>query len=476
MYGDYNSSVTGLSPEEEARQRDDFARGALPGLGADAEGRAQERGLISGAIRARLVAAGLVYLTDIILARWTGQLQFGVYVYVWTCLLLLSDLLPLGLAAAAQRFIPEYTQYRMFQHLRGFIFGSRWLVFAFASAAAALAAFTIQANPAWFNRYEIIPLYLACVALPFAALSNMLDGVARVYNFERLAPIPLPLLRPLLFILLVVEAYAFGAPADAVTAMTAAVAAIWAAAIIELLLIDRELVQVIGDGVRVLDVRGWLRVSTPIFLVWGFYTLVTYTDVLLLHALATPEDVAVYYAASKTLTLVALVYVTVDAAIAHRFRDGTLANDPAALARFMRDARQWTFWPSVAGLAIILLLGYPLLWLFGGSFTAGYSIMFILAIGVLARTAIGPAERLLIMLGQERLCGHVYATAFIANAGTCLLLIPRLGAQGAAFGTAAALVTEALLLFVFMRRQLGLPIFGEAFRLPRLEKLTREGE
>ena len=55
------------------------------------------------------VQRGLIYLSQILLARWMGSFEFGIYVYVWTWVLLIGDLADLGLASAAQRFIPEYT-------------------------------------------------------------------------------------------------------------------------------------------------------------------------------------------------------------------------------------------------------------------------------------------------------------------------------------------------------------------------------
>lgn len=475
MYSDYDESLR-ASQDDQATDRSKLSRATdslRRYLSAGATGARSDHSA-GFSIGARVAAVALIYFSDIILARWMGQREFGVYVYVWTCLLLLSDLLPLGLAAAAERFIPEYTRYKMFQHLRGFIFGSRWLVFALASLVALACAVLIQTFPSWFNHYAVIPLYLACAALPFAALTNLLDGIARAYNLERMVPLPLSVVRPLLFLVLIVEANAFGAPADAVTAMTAAVAAIWATAIIQLLLIDRQLVPALGEGGKCIDVRGWLRVSFPIVVVGGFYTLMAYTDILLLQWFQPAEDVALYYAASKTMMLAALVYVAVDAAIAHRFRDRSISDNPAELGRFMRDASQWTFWPSVAGVIVVLLLGIPMLWLFGADFTAGYPLMFILAVGLLARAWIGPAERLLTMLGNARACGFVYAAAFITNAGTCLVLIPEIGAAGAALGMTTALITESALLFAVMRRRLGIPLFGEAFRMPRLDTLTSE--
>jgi len=85
--------------------------------------------------------------------------------------------------------------------------------------------------------------------------------------------------------------------------------------------------------------------------------------------------------------------------------------------------------------------------------------MFILAVGLLARAAIGPVERLLNMLGEQRVCALVYAGAFGVNIGLCFALIPWLGMLGAAIATASALVTESVLLFTVTRRRLGLHAF-----------------
>jgi O-antigen/teichoic acid export membrane protein len=85
--------------------------------------------------------------------------------------------------------------------------------------------------------------------------------------------------------------------------------------------------------------------------------------------------------------------------------------------------------------------------------------MFILAIGMLSRAAVGPAERLLNMLGERKQCAAVYATAFVINLVLCLLLIPPIGIEGAAVATAAALVVESMLLFRIAKRRLGFHVF-----------------
>jgi O-antigen/teichoic acid export membrane protein len=119
----------------------------------------------------------------------------------------------------------------------------------------------------------------------------------------------------------------------------------------------------------------------------------------------------------------------------------------------------WTFWLSLAACALILALGRPLLSLFGASFTAGYGVMFILAIGIMSRAAVGPAERLLNMLGERKQCAAVYAAAFAINLMLCVLLIPPIGIEGAAVATAIALVVESILLFRIAKRRLGFHVF-----------------
>ena len=94
-----------------------------------------------------------------------------------------------------------------------------------------------------------------------------------------------------------------------------------------------------------------------------------------------------------------------------------------------------------------------------GQFTDGYHLMFILAAGLLARAAIGPIERLLNMLGQQRVCAMVYAGAFALNLVLCFVLIPLFGMAGAAIATASALILESILLFIVTKNRLGFHVF-----------------
>src|SRR6266852_1796237 len=51
----------------------------------------------------RVVSAALAYLSQILLARWMGGADYGVYVYVWTWVLLLGSMMDFGISASAQK-------------------------------------------------------------------------------------------------------------------------------------------------------------------------------------------------------------------------------------------------------------------------------------------------------------------------------------------------------------------------------------
>jgi O-antigen/teichoic acid export membrane protein len=407
----------------------------------------------------RVAGAAIVFASQVLLARWMGSFEFGIYVYAWTWLLLVGDLIHLGLPVSAQRAIPQYTEGQDFDRLRGFLFGSRWMVFGIGTAAAVAGAAVVHALTPVLDRPTVLPLYLACVALPFYTLSNLLDGLARCYNAVHTALLPPFVLRPLLLIAVMALCHAAGLVTDATTAMAAFAFATWSATALQLVMLERRLRASVPAGPHRYDAVGWLSSSLPIVAMWAFYTVLTYSDVLVLRQFGTPEDVAHYYAAAKILALAAFIHFAVAAAVAHRFATYQAAGDHVALTSFAATTVRWTFWPSLLAIVLILALGRPILWLFGPSFVAAYPLMFVVALGLIARAAVGPAERVLNMLGAQRLCALVYGVALAVNLAAAFLLAPLLGAMGVAIAMSCAIVAESAMLFAIAKRRLGLHLF-----------------
>lgn len=408
----------------------------------------------------RVLSAGLAYFTQVLLARWMGSSEYGVYVYAWTWVLLLGSMMDFGIAVSAQKLIPEYRGRNQLNLLRGFLFGSRWLTFGVSVVTSCLLAGVVSVLSPWIDAGTVGPLYIGCTILPALVLANVQDGIARSHDWMRLALTPQFIVRQSLIIGFAAGAFALGADVAAGEAMAFSSAAVWIAMFAQMIFLERRLKGAVEPGPRNYSYRSWLAVSLPILLVEGFYLLLSYVDILVLQAFRPSEDVGIYHAIVKTLALVSFIHYAMAATTAHRFSEYHVAGDRERLSAYLTYAIKWTFWPSLAATALLLLFGKPLLWLFGSQFTSGYPAMFVVAIGLIARSAIGPVERLLNMLGHQNVCALAYALAFVMNLVLCLALVPHYGIYGAAASTSIALVFESILLFWITRNRLGFHVLA----------------
>jgi len=408
----------------------------------------------------RVLSAGLAYLSQILLARWMGGSDYGIYVYAWTWVLLLGSMLDFGLASSAQKIIPDYRTRGEQALLRGFLSGGRWLTFAASTAAALLLAGLVRLLSPWIEPGGVVPLMIGCATLPAFVVANTQDGIARSHDWMTLGLMPQFIIRQALIIGITAGAFVLGFHLGASAAMLASAAAVWIAMLGQMLVLNRRLGAHVERGPKDYDIRGWLGVSLPILLVEGFYLLLSYTDVLVLQQFRPSDEVGIYFAVVKTLALVSFIHYAMSATTAHRFAEYHALGDKDRLSAYVAHAIRWTFWPSLGATLLLLALGKPLLWLFGPQFVAGYEIMFVAAIGLVVRAAIGPVERLLNMLGHQHICAVAYAAAFVMNVVLCLALVPRFGGHGAAAATSLSLVAETALLFWIVKRRLGLRVLA----------------
>jgi O-antigen/teichoic acid export membrane protein len=408
----------------------------------------------------RIVSAALAYLSQILLARWMSGSDYGVYVYVWTWVLLLGSMMDLGISASAQKIIPEHRARGEQALLRGFLSGSRWMTFTVSAVVSLLLAGLVKLLSRSIDANAILPLYIGCVTLPAFVVANTQDGIARSHDWMRLGLMPQFIVRQALIIGITAGVLALGLDLGATAAMLASAAAVWIAMIGQMMVLNLRLGGHVEPGAKAYDCGGWLAISLPILMVEGFYLLLSYTDVLMLQQFRSSEEVGVYFAVVKTLALVSFIHYAMSATTAHRFAEYHAIGDRARLAAYLAHAIKWTFWPSLAATVLLLAFGKPLLWLFGPQFVTGYDIMFVAAVGLVVRSAIGPVERLLNMLGHQHICALAYALAFVMNVVLCITLIPRFGGHGAAAATSISLVFETVLLFWIVRKRLGLHVLA----------------
>ncbi|MGL4490499.1 MAG: lipopolysaccharide biosynthesis protein [Rhizobiaceae bacterium] len=412
---------------------------------------ARRMSLITFAIR--LISAAIMFGSHIILARWMGDFEFGIFVLVWTSAIIAGSLSNFGFSTTLVRYIPKYRGNGSSDELRGIMLTGRLFALIASSLIAGLGISIILYFSKSFESYYVLPFILGALTLPMISLGDTLEGTARAHSWPIKALSPTYVIRPTLLLLFMLGAILFGFKAEAKTALIAAILATYLTTIVQLLSVTSSVDRILPDGPKSNNFGEWAAVSLPIFLVEGFLFLITNADVLLVGVFLEPDKVAVYYAAAKTLMLVHFVYFAVKAGVAQRYSQLIHFGGKAELEQFVRSSARWTFWPSLAIGIAVLVLGKFLLSLFGPSFTQGYSLLFIMIIGVILRASIGPAESLLNMSGNERICAAIFALTLALNVGLAVFLIPAYGLTGAALSISIAMTFETLaLMFVVWRR------------------------
>lgn len=407
----------------------------------------------------RVASAFIALLSQILLARWLGTFEYGIFVGIWVALIILSTITCLGFPSAVVRFIGEYREKNRPDMVHGIIRASMFIALLFSILTAGLGSFILYTFPNIVSDAYVVPIFLAAICLPMLAIEGILDYIARAFDWPKTAFLPTYIIRPLAIIFFVALTYVAGYIPTAITTMYAAIGACLVSFLAQYIVILGKLRKALPKVAPTYKWKYWTLVALPIFLVEGFYTLMTSMDVLIVSYLMKPEDTAVYFAATKILALVHFVYFAVRAAVSHRYSALHSSGDKKAFQAFVTNTVAWTFWPSLFMALFMAIFGHLFLMLFGEEFTAGTFVLYFLLIGIVIRSSIGPAEALLVMAGSQNVCAVIYIITLFVNVTLNFTLIPKFGIIGAAMATSIALIFETSILYVSIKRSLGLHVF-----------------
>ncbi len=412
----------------------------------------------------RLAGAGLLYLLQIFLARLLGEQDYGLYALVWVWVIVLSQISCMGFNTAILRFLPQYLLHDKASTARDFLLTARNTALGFASLFAIIGLVGTFAFSSWLEQSHLWPIYLGMACLPLFALGEIYEGAALARSHILTALLPSFILRPLLVFIFLVVAYLAGLPTNATTAMQAALLATALATAIQVLGANRKLKSALtksevqsASNTSNHQQNFWFQTSGPLVLLDGFYLITINADIILLGLLVGPEPIAIYYAAVKTLALVAYIHFATSLVAARPFADLFASKaDISEVNALYRRMTHWTLWPSIATAAAIVILAPYILLLFGPNYTQGQSVIIILAVGLVFQGAVGPVQNVLNMAGQQKMSAKSAFTAMAINICLNLMLIPIWGIQGAAIATTIGTITQSLMMLWLANKTLGL--------------------
>lgn len=407
----------------------------------------------------RLVGAGLAYGSMVLLARRLGAFEFGIYAYIWVWVLMLGILLPLGYNSSTLRFVPEYYARGKWRRLSGFLRESFFMTAAASTCAALLGALIVYAFADRIQPHYYVPLLVGLACLPLGAMWAQLEHTARALNWVYLAYLPGYVVRPALLILSLAAITATALAHTAVVALWLTVATLAVTLIGQAIVLFRRYRRRVAAVTPFRHTRQWAAISLSLVMVEGFRQLLETCDILVIGQILPPDQVAIYFAAIRTGSLIAFVYFAVAAIAVPKFSKLYNTGGTAEMQSFISGMIHLMFWPSLGAALGVAVIGPFVLPLFGDGFANGYPVLLVVLLGLVIRSSLGPVEYMLNMTGHHRDTAWAYGLAAIGNLLLNFAVVPHFGILGAAIASYGVIVSANVWLAIVVRRRLGIVAF-----------------
>lgn len=437
-----------------------------------------ERSIVLAAKGGGITLVGAIFeygswmVIGILLTRFLGAEQYGLYALTLSSITIATGLASLGLAPALVRYVSVFVGRGDTAKTWGTLQVGLGLT-AIASLVVGIGLFALAVPIAkgLSDEPKLVPLLrLGSVMIPFMALSSVLAAATQGFKTMQYAVIAQKISQPLIrLVLVVVLALVLGLnAANALGAHFVAVATVFA-----------MLLHFLN---RLFPLRRPLRVgrrspaqvlsfSLPIYFTRLINTFRRNIQTLALGAFQAVTTVGLFAVAGKVDLVGRMFHHSIITASAPIVSDLYDQGNRAQLARFYQTVTKWTF---TANLPLFLILqSFPsaLLSIFGQEYVGGAVALTTLAWGNLVEAGTGICGVVIEMTGRTRLKLVNALAALGVLLGLNLLLIPRWGLIGAAAASATANAAINLLRLAEVYLLYGLLPYNVGFLKPLMAGL-----
>ena len=277
------------------------------------------------------------------------------------------------------------------------------ITFLVGAAVSAAGLAMIWPLPDLVADAYLMPVWLCLFCVLLFALSEVNEGISRAYGWMNTALVPTYILRPSILIIGCFLAVLVGFELNASVAMSMAIAAGLITIVVQALVLLARLSTIgrVFDGPRTATPVTWAMAALPIVLAQTFELLTQNFDMIAVSYFMGADATGIYFAALKTIALLAFVNFAVGGATANRVVSLHAAGRTAEFEAHIQGAVNLAFWPTLFGAIALVLLWPLLLSLFGKDFTSHAYLTGILAVGFVAKGLIGPGDLFLNVLGSS---------------------------------------------------------------------------
>jgi len=392
-----------------------------------------------------LIQYGIRFILGIVLARFLGAAEYGLYSLTDSIFAITVGISLLGMDTALVYFVSIYagrqdkkTLWQIIQIGLGVPLAISITAGIIVFISADLVAVTL------FNQADLAPLLrVVSFAIPFgvliAGIVAVTKGFKQMHYKVIVQDVSLSLMKLILTLLLAITGL------TALKAMTAYSVATVGACVLLIYLFHRLFPLNQRPDLNREKFKQVARFSFPVYLSRLLDTFGPNLKTMLLGMLNTVASVGVFTVAMR-IRMVGLAFHSSIVVMSMPIVSDLYGRKKfEELGRFYRTMTKWTFTFNLPIFLIVLLFPEALLSIFGSSFIVGSTALIILALGDLMNSATGICGVIVTMTGNTWLNTINSVVSLTLNLVLSILLIPDFGVVGVAVATAISVVIVNLL-------------------------------
>lgn len=386
-------------------------------------------------------------IAGIILARYLGPQQYGLYTYVLSIITMVTIPVIAGLPQLLIREIAHAELENQWAELKGLL---RWST-AFIICTSAVVMFIILLVLYFdlISKQTANLLWFAVLLVPLKSFSSKQGAILNGFRKPILGLLPEFILMP--FLAIVIYFFFIIANIEFTSLLLIKVQLITAALtlLLGLGLIFKERASELKHVDPVYYFKKWHIALLPFTLMVFISTMNTELANVYLGYFADKESVGFFKVALQGVTLVTLGFTAMNNIIgpkvARLYRSGDLVSTQALLSKSVKLNMIFTI---PIALVLIFLGEWFIRILFGEQYLASHQILIILSVGQIINICFGSVGLVLNMTGNEKHSLKALAITLLTNIVLLLILVPEYKAVGAAVAVSISLVLWNILMSI----------------------------
>lgn len=404
---------------------------------------------------------GLTFFMQVTVAHLLGSDSYGIYIYVFSWMTILSRIASFGLNHTTVKYISAYTVNNQWNLANGFF---RWAVLFIFQISLLLIAIGLIITWIWpkpFNSPTNTVFSIGLFTIPFMAYVWKLQSCFRAWSRIALTKFFEAIFFPASVIIAsLVCANFLKIDFNETSCMTITLMASIITCIYAFGMVKSSSPPETWSATPAFHKREWLAHCTPMLAIVITNTSLRYADILIIGAILDNQSVAFYAAASKTASLACFGLTAVNLIIAPKLSQLHSQNKVKLMETHLIQSSLIIIGLTLPLCFLLILFGQPILRLFGGGFGEAYWVMIILLIGQTVNAMAGSVSLVLSMTGRQMQASFIIGAGALANILLNFLFIPYWGTTGAAWASTITCTGWNLAMILYIINQMKIhPVF-----------------